>query len=147
MELGDLRNERDVDGELTAMALAIQAIIDTGCECEEEERHTCIAGRCERALKKEREQSLTLRAELNTARNACCRREAQIEELTRKAEIGCHPGCLEHEDLSTSHVPECVKEKLRTAKTDLEKVQRINVELEKEVRRWQLRAEKTEKMP
>jgi hypothetical protein len=49
MELGDLRNERDANGELTAMALAIQSIIDTGCECEEEERHTCIAGRCERA--------------------------------------------------------------------------------------------------
>jgi hypothetical protein len=42
-----------------------------------------------------------------------------IEELTRKGEIGCHPSCLKHEVLSTSHVPDCVKEKLRRAEAEL----------------------------
>jgi len=46
-------DERDAAGELTAMALAVDALIDNGCDCGEDEPGTCLACRCEAALREE----------------------------------------------------------------------------------------------
>ena len=48
-----MNNERDADGKLTPLALALRAIIEDGCSCDsvDDEPHTCLAGLCADALK------------------------------------------------------------------------------------------------
>ena len=50
-EWGQLTNQRDENGDLTPLALALDAIADNGCDCPEDEPGTCLACRCELALK------------------------------------------------------------------------------------------------
>jgi hypothetical protein len=45
------KNERDENGELTPLALAIDALEGNGCDCGEDEKGTCLACRCEAALR------------------------------------------------------------------------------------------------
>ena len=45
------KNDRDENGELTPLALAIDAIEGNGCDCGEDEPGTCLACLCEAALK------------------------------------------------------------------------------------------------
>lgn len=46
-----MMEQRDHNGELTNLALALNAIKDAGCDCEEDEPEICLACLCERALK------------------------------------------------------------------------------------------------
>ena len=50
-EWSSLINQRDEKGNLTSLALALDAIADNGCDCPEDEPGTCLACRCELALK------------------------------------------------------------------------------------------------
>lgn len=45
-----MKNQRDADGNLTPLALALDAIEDNGCDCGEDEPGTCMACLCETAL-------------------------------------------------------------------------------------------------
>jgi len=53
---GDQRHERDANGHLTDWALACDALADNGCDCgcDPDERGTCLACVCERAMRTER---------------------------------------------------------------------------------------------
>ena len=46
-----MKNERDENGLLTPLALALDAIEDYGCDCGTDEPGTCMACLCEAALK------------------------------------------------------------------------------------------------
>jgi len=63
--MNDYRNERDEDGELTDMALAMDALVDLGCDCGVDEPGTCLACICERALRAERAEAEKLRRLVN----------------------------------------------------------------------------------
>ncbi len=56
--------ERDKDGLLTPWALACDALSDTGCDCGEDEPGTCLACRCEAAMRVERARAEKAEAEL-----------------------------------------------------------------------------------
>lgn len=49
-------DERDAQGNLTAWALACDALQDHGCDCGVDEPGTCLACRCEAAMRAERAQ-------------------------------------------------------------------------------------------
>ena len=49
-----LLDERNEAGELTAMALAIDALLDHGCDCGTDEPGMCLACLCSEALRVER---------------------------------------------------------------------------------------------
>lgn len=51
MEWGRMNEERDENGELTDLALALDAISDVGCDCGTDEPGSCFACLCEAALK------------------------------------------------------------------------------------------------
>ena len=57
------RNERNIYGALTDWALAWAALDDYGCDCGEDEPGTCLACRCERAMKMERKRAESAEAE------------------------------------------------------------------------------------
>ena len=46
-----LKDERDAEGLLTPLALALDALEDNGCDCGEDEPGPCLACRCEAALR------------------------------------------------------------------------------------------------
>ena len=68
-----LKNECDASGNLTDLALALDAIRDQGCDCGTDEPGTCIGHVCERALRTERE-----------ARDAAIRERDEAHELLSK---------------------------------------------------------------
>lgn len=49
-------NERDAEGNLTPLALALDALQDHGCDCGTDEPGTCLACRCEAALRAQWEE-------------------------------------------------------------------------------------------
>jgi hypothetical protein len=53
-------DERDADGDLTPMALALSAIADNGCDCGVGEEGSCLACLCESALRAESEKLLRI---------------------------------------------------------------------------------------
>jgi hypothetical protein len=55
----NLINARDADGSLTDTALALDAISDTGCDCDSghDWPHTCLAGKCEAAIREQWERA------------------------------------------------------------------------------------------
>ena len=48
---GRLMNQRDRDGNLTPLAEAVYALEGYGCDCGTDEPHTCLACRCEAAIR------------------------------------------------------------------------------------------------
>ena len=46
-----LAGERDAEGNLTPLALALDALSDHGCDCGTDEPGTCLACVCEAALR------------------------------------------------------------------------------------------------
>lgn len=51
MKWNEIKAERDADGNLTPLALAVDALEDNGCDCGTDEPGTCFACRCEAALR------------------------------------------------------------------------------------------------
>jgi hypothetical protein len=45
------QHERDKNGKLTPLAMALNAISDYGCDCGDDEPGTCLTCLCENALK------------------------------------------------------------------------------------------------
>lgn len=58
------KDERDENGNLTDMALALDALEDFGCDCGEGEEGTCLPCRCEKALRTERSRADLLDVEI-----------------------------------------------------------------------------------
>jgi hypothetical protein len=69
--------ERDEDGRLTPLAMALDAIRDHGCDCGEDEPGTCLACLCEAALRDLWEQRAAGAAML--ARQADMARETEMD--------------------------------------------------------------------
>ena len=71
-EWSGLVEERDAEGMLTDLALALDALRDAGCDCDgpPDEYGTCVACRCERALRTERERALAAEADAERLRSA-----------------------------------------------------------------------------
>lgn len=63
----DMNEQRDAAGNLTDLALALDAISDTGCDCGEDEPGTCLACVCERALRAQWGRAQELRVALDAA--------------------------------------------------------------------------------
>jgi hypothetical protein len=59
-----VKEERDAVGNLTDLALAIQALEDIGCDCGEDKNGSCLACTCERALRAQYEHIEKLRQEI-----------------------------------------------------------------------------------
>jgi hypothetical protein len=51
MSWSDMQHERDENGKLTPLAMALNAIYDYGCDCGDDEPGTCLTCLCENALK------------------------------------------------------------------------------------------------
>lgn len=51
MKWSDMNYERDAEGNLTPLAIALDSISGNGCDCGEDEPGTCLACVCEAALK------------------------------------------------------------------------------------------------
>jgi len=47
----DAKNQRNAHGDPTLLALAVEALVDNGCDCETDKEGTCLACRCEAALR------------------------------------------------------------------------------------------------
>jgi hypothetical protein len=75
--------ERDDDGRLTPLALALDALRDRGCDCGEDEPGTCLACVCEAALRDLWEQraagAAMLARQMDLAREA----ESQRDQFAR----------------------------------------------------------------
>lgn len=82
MEWGTMNRERDENGELTDLALALNAISDNGCDCGTDEPGSCVACLCEAALKSQYERIVALTAKLAEA-------EARTEKAEEKKPGGC----------------------------------------------------------
>jgi len=63
------KDERDEHGYLTDTALAIEALENNGCDCGTDEPGTCLACRCEKALRSERARVTELTAEVERLRD------------------------------------------------------------------------------
>jgi len=62
------RDERGPDGLLTPTAMALDALVDNGCDCGVDEPGTCLACRCEAAIRHERAERDAARAEVERLR-------------------------------------------------------------------------------
>lgn len=51
MNWSDMIEQRDSEGKLTDLALALNALAETGCDCGTDEDVSCVGCLCERALK------------------------------------------------------------------------------------------------
>jgi len=60
-------NERDKNGQLTPMALALDALRNADCDCGTDEPGTCLVCRCEAALRHERAMVIKLETMLYDA--------------------------------------------------------------------------------
>jgi len=70
------KDERDEHGFLTDMALAVESLEDNGCDCGTDEPGTCLACRCEAALKSERARG----DEIGAANERLIQQILQVEE-------------------------------------------------------------------
>lgn len=59
-----------------------------------------------------------LRARLAAAEGRANHLEVERDRYIERADRGCHSGCLEHEVISTSHHPDCMREKHRAMKME-----------------------------
>lgn len=89
--MGDERNERDADGNLTAYALACDALSDHGCDCGGDEAGSCLACKCELAMTTERARAekaeatvAALESRLTDEAAARAHVEAEVERLTKE---------------------------------------------------------------
>lgn len=96
-----LTDERGADGELTDLALALDALQDEGCDCGTDEQGSCLACKCELALiteRTERDAALAeverLRGNLDAATDAIGEQaalrdvaEAEVERLKKAINI------------------------------------------------------------
>lgn len=57
--------ERDENGNLTDMALAIDALIDFGCDCGDDNDPPCLGCLCEKALRTERKRALAAESKVS----------------------------------------------------------------------------------
>lgn len=60
----DMGDQRDAEGNLTDLALALHALSDVGCDCGTDEVGTCVSCLCEQALKGLYEQLESAKAEV-----------------------------------------------------------------------------------
>jgi hypothetical protein len=67
----EVKDQKDASGAPTKLALAVQALIDNGCGCEDEDgeslsecEETCLAARCEAALHEQFDRIAALEAEV-----------------------------------------------------------------------------------
>jgi len=67
MTWSNMIEQRDAAGNLTDLALALDALSDNGCDCGEDEPGTCLACVCERALRTQWERVQELRVALDAA--------------------------------------------------------------------------------
>ena len=51
MNWAEIKDQRDTDGNLTDLALAVDALEDHGCDCGTDEPHTCLACLCEAGMR------------------------------------------------------------------------------------------------
>jgi hypothetical protein len=79
MNWSNVIEQRDAAGNLTDLALAVDALSDNGCDCGEDEPGTCLACVCERALRAQWEQWEALRAEVRS-------RSAHLSQYGRAAD-------------------------------------------------------------
>ena len=80
MNWTEIKDQRDADGKLTKLALAVDALENNGCDCGTDEPGTCLACCCEAALKSLWEQ------QVEAHRSACNQRtdrEMTKQELAR----------------------------------------------------------------
>jgi hypothetical protein len=71
----DMLDERDSDGKLTALAMALNSVVANGCDCGEDEPWTCIGCLFEQSLHEQFDEIERLRHE-----NADIKREAEARE-------------------------------------------------------------------
>jgi hypothetical protein len=76
-----MQEERDVEGKLTSLALALDAISGEGCDCGEDEPGTCLGHRCETAIHEQFDEIEKLRLENNNLRRAVLVRSLSTDGL------------------------------------------------------------------
>lgn len=77
MDWTEIKNQRDANGELTDLALAVDALEDNGCDCGTDESGTCLACRCEAAIKHLWEQQVA-------AHRSACNQRTEKERTERE---------------------------------------------------------------
>jgi len=76
----DMDNER-VDGKLTDTALALDAISDRGCDCENEGDEDCFAHLCEKAIKEQWTRADAAEKRVAELEALLSRNEGRIKEI------------------------------------------------------------------
>jgi hypothetical protein len=76
----NMAEQRDVDGNLTDLALALNAISDIGCDCGTDEDESCVCCLCEQALKCLWEQLESAKAEVE-------RLKAELREAVKRGDF------------------------------------------------------------
>jgi len=80
-------NERNVNGGFTDMALAVKALIDNGCDCEDGEESKCIYCLCSKALSVERSKYTAAYKSLVDAYRIENKAGSKLQEASRLLKI------------------------------------------------------------